>query len=214
MYVRHKRCAGLRYAILLAAVALLITACGSSSSAPSPMTPVGKSAAHRDVVSSGAITQRPVRGTGGNEINDENAARAGSGNGRPIGQNPSRADSGNGRPIGQNPCMVVSKAEAQAIINRPIAAPQEAPLGPTCIYQPLGNKTLITLAVESIDFAKVRPHIRHVIRVVIAGRTAYCGDYGRPTTFVPLANGRVLTVTAPCGVGTRFAKKALPLLKT
>jgi len=181
------------------AVALLIAACGSSSSAPSAAAPVGKGAAHRDVVSSGGITQRPVRGTGGNEINDEN---------------PARADSGNGRATGQNPCMVVSKAEAQAIINRPIAAPQEAPLGPTCIYRPLGNKTLITLAVESVDFAKVRPHIRHDIRVVIAGRTAYCGDYGRPTTFVPLANGRVLTVTAPCAVGTRFAKKALSQLKT
>jgi hypothetical protein len=106
----------------------------------------------------------------------------------------------------------VSKSEAQAIIGGPIATPQEAPLGPTCIYQPLGAKSFVTLTVESIDFAKVRSQLRNRRRVTVGHRTAYCGDYGKPMTFVPLANGRVLNVTAPCAVGTRFAAKALSRL--
>ena len=108
--------------------------------------------------------------------------------------------------------MLVSKSEAQAIVGGPVATPQEAPLGPTCIYQPLGAKSFITLAVESLDFAKTRSQVHHLIRVTVRGRTAYCGDYGRLTTFVPLAGGKVLNITAPCALGTRFAAKALPRL--
>ena len=86
----------------------------------------------------------------------------------------------------------------------------EAPLGPTCIYQPIGAKNLVTLTLESIDFATVRPHIRNLTQFDVSGRTAYCGTYGQPMTFVPLARGRVLNVTAPCAIGIRFAAKALP----
>jgi hypothetical protein len=139
-----------------------------------------------------------MRGTGGSEVNDDN---------------PAIADSGHGKSTGQlDPCTLVSRSEAQAIIGGQIAAPQEAPLGPTCIYQRVGAKSAITLTVESIDFAKVSPLVRHRVRVQVAGRTAVCGDYGRPTTFVPLSGGRVLSITAPCGIGTRLAAKALPRL--
>jgi hypothetical protein len=140
---------------------------------------------------------RPQRGTGGSEINDDN---------------PGRADSGNGAATGLNPCKLVSKAEAQAIVGGPIATPQEAPLGPTCIYAQHGGKSQITVAVESVEFSKIRPEIHDTIRAVVAGRTAYCGDYGRPTTFVPLTHGQVLNVSAPCAIGMRFVKKALPRL--
>jgi hypothetical protein len=196
-------------AISLAASALLIAACGSSSTTSSATTaPAGQSASsepgthttaqlHRDVVSDGVHTQRPMRGTGGNEINDDN---------------PGRADSGNGTATVQNPCTLVSKSEAQAIIGGPIATPQEAPLGPTCIYQPLGAKSPVTIAVESIDFAKVSPLIHHRIRVTVADHTAYCGDYGRATTFVQLKGGRVLNIAAACSIGAQFATKALPRL--
>jgi hypothetical protein len=152
----------------------------------------------RDVVSNGVVTHRPKRGTGGSEINDDN---------------PARADSGNGKAAGQNPCTLVSRAQAQAIIGRPIATPQEAPLGPTCIYRPVGTNGLITIAVESLDIAKVRSQIRNLRRVAVSGRTAYCGDYGRPATFVPLAHGQVLNVAAPCAVGTQLAGKALSRLE-
>jgi len=219
MVAFHKSRSWLFYAILFAAAALLIAACGGSSHAPSVVTSTTSTAAGgapaadaasgspghphrlgagRDTVSSGAVTQRPVRGTGGNEINDDN---------------PGRADGGNGTATGQNPCALVSKAEAQAIIGEPIATPQEAPLGPTCIYRPLGTKGLTTIAVESLDIAKIRSQIRNLRRVAVGGRTAYCGDYGRPAIFVPLAHGQVLNVVAPCAVGTRLAGKALSRLE-
>lgn len=209
MAARHKSRTWLLGGTLFATAALLIAACGGSSTTHSTATaPTGQSASaepgahttaqlHRDAVSSGVHTQRPLRHTGGSEINDDN---------------PGRADSGNGTATGQSPCVLVSKAQAQAIVGGPIATPQEAPLGPTCIYQPLGAKSLITLAVETVDFAKTRSQIRHLTRLTVGGRTAYCGDYGRPTTFVPLAGGQVLNITAPCALGIRFAAEALPRL--
>jgi hypothetical protein len=135
-----------------------------------------------------------MRGTGGSEINDDN---------------PGRADSGNGTTTGPNPCALVSKAQAQTIIGEPIAAPQEAPLGPTCIYDARGGKEPITVAVETVEFAKIRPLIHDPVRIAVAGHTVYCGDYGRPTTFVPLAHGQVLNVSASCSISMRFAEQAL-----
>ena len=52
-----------------------------------------------------------------------------------------------------NPCTLVSRAEAQAILGRPIDTPVDAPLGPTCIYQLVGTRNLVTLTAESIDFS-------------------------------------------------------------
>jgi hypothetical protein len=191
---------------LLATSALLIAGCGGSSSAThSTAASVAKTAtaqattkARPDPVSDGVHTQRPMRGTGGDEINDDN---------------PGRADSGNGTAVGQNPCTLVSKAESEAIVNGPIASLREAPLGPTCIYQPVGAKNFITVSVESLDFATLAPQIHHRVRVAIAGHTGYCGNYGRPTTFVLLTGKRVLNIAAPCGVGVQFAARALPRLK-
>jgi hypothetical protein len=211
MTARRKPRVWLCYAILFVVGPPLIAACGNSSSGPSSTTPASQSASRnsaashangqihsslvgRDVVSTGTTIRRPVRGTGGSAINDDN---------------PGRADSGTGKATGPNPCTLVSKAEAQAIVDTPIATPQEAPLGPTCIYGRRGGGDLITLAVESSDFAKIRPQIRNLRRVAVRGHMAYCGNYGRSTTFVPLAHGRVLNVAAPCAVGTRLADKAL-----
>ena len=113
-----------------------------------------------------------------------------------------------------DPCKLVSRAEAQAILGRPIDNPVEARLGPTCIYRPVGAKSFITLTIESIDLAKALARVRNRTRVDVGGRTAYCGNYGQSMTFVQLTRGRVLTVTAPCAVGVRFAAKALPRLET
>jgi hypothetical protein len=198
-------------ALLPALAALLIAACGSSSSATSssatsaadggPSASVSSTSGHshrrstpRDIVSTGTIAQRPLRGTGGSEANDENR---------------SRTESANGTAAGPNPCALVSKAQAQTIVGGPIATPQEAPLGPTCIYQARGGKETITVAVESLEFAKIRSKIHGTMRATMGGHTAYCGDYGRPTTFVPLTQGKVLNVSAPCAIGTRFAEQAL-----
>jgi hypothetical protein len=183
-----------------AAVALLITACGGSSSTH-PSSATAPSGTHRDIVNNGPVTQRPQRGTGGSKVNDDN---------------PGRADSGKGATTGQSdPCALVSKTRAQALVGKPIAAPQTAPLGPTCIYQSLDAKVSVAVAIESSDFASVRSLIHHMSKVTIGNhRAAYCGVYGRQTTFVPLSGKRVLTISAPCSLGFRFAAEALPALTT
>ena len=136
---------------------------------------------------------RPLRGTGGSEPTDESAGHA------------PGATSGSG----PNPCELVSRKQAQAIVGTPVATPQEAPLGPTCIYQPRKRTEQITVDVEPLDFAKIRPMIRGAIRVSAANHTVYCGRYGRPTTFVPVAHGNVLNIAAPCAIGIQFAETAI-----
>lgn len=195
---------------LLVGGALLASACGSSSPAHPTGAPDAQSSyskptasltrhASHDVVSTGVITHRPLHGTGGEEINDDN---------------PGQADSSH-QPAGghSNPCALVSRAETQAILGRPIDTPVEAPLGPTCIYQPVGTKNFITLTVEATNFAVIKPHIRNRTQIRVGGRAGYCGIYGQPTTFVPLTDGRVLNITAPCSVGRLLAVKALSRLR-
>lgn len=222
MAIRHKLRTWPCCATLFALAALLVAACGGSSHTPSAASSTASAStaatsasasvtasgasdspghphrlpAGRDIVSAGTgkTIHRPIRGTGGAEINDDN---------------PGRADSGSGTATGPNPCDLVSQAQAQAIVGAPVASPQEAPLGPTCIYEAHGGKEPITVAVETVEFAKIKPMIHHTTKVVVAGHTVYCGDYGRPTTFVPLAHGQVLNVSASCSIGMRFAEKAL-----
>jgi hypothetical protein len=197
-------------AIQLLAAGLLIAACGGSSPTRSATVAAAQKAlvaksAH-DPVSSGVVTHKPFPGTGGGEINDDNPGHAvapGS------GKTALRQASGQ-----RDPCTLVSRAEAQSILGRPLATPVEAPLGPTCIYRPVGAKNLITLTVGSVDFARIRAQTRNRRRLDVGGRTAYCGDYGQPTTFVALASGGTLTITAPCAIGIRFATKAVPRLKS
>ncbi len=207
--------------IPLVPVAVLLAACGSSSTSPSATTAatttptvqnadVGAShsadvrskahrsrQAHPDPVTNGVVIHKPQHGTGGAEINDDN---------------PGRADVGNQHAAGRNPCTLVSRAQAQTILGKAVGSPVEAPLGPTCIYRPVGAKRFVTLTVESIDFARVRAQIRNRTQLDVAGRTAYCGVYGQPTVFVPLASGRVLAVTASCAIGAKFAAEAVSQL--
>src|SRR5450755_3791910 len=84
------------------------------------------------------------------------------------------------------------------LIGGPIAAPVEAPQGPTCIYRPIRAKRVITLSVQSLEFARLKAQIHDLRPVMVLGRTGYCGSYGQPTVFVPLSSGRVLDVTASC----------------
>jgi len=110
------------------------------------------------------------------------------------------------------PCSLVSKSQARAIVGADIVEPLQAPQGPTCIYQTNSGKTYITLAVQSVSFAKLRRQIRGERAVSIANRTAYCGTYGKPMLFLPLAGGRVLSITASCGLAKQFAATAAPRL--
>jgi hypothetical protein len=146
--------------------------------------------------------QQPVAGTGGNTTNDDNPARKASG-----------ADSG-GRPTTSgvpNPCVLVSGAQAQAFTGRAVAV-KEAPLGPTCIYQESGVKTPVTMAVQRLRFSALKPHIQKLSELTIGGRTAYRGVYGTAVTYVVLSGDRVLSISAPSAVGTKFAAAALPKL--
>jgi hypothetical protein len=110
------------------------------------------------------------------------------------------------------PCSLVSKTQAKAIVGAPILEPLEAPQGPTCIFQTKAGKPYVTLAVQTLDFAKLRKQIRNEHAVSVADRTAYCGTYGKPMFYLPLAGGRVLSIAAPCSMATRFAAKAAPHL--
>jgi hypothetical protein len=204
-------------ALLTVAVALSVAACGSSSAPQSAsVSPiraasassgpraareaaaVGYAKAHRDAITRGVVTHRPVAGTGGSEINDDNPGNA------DAGRNPAAGRS--------DPCELVSRAAAQRILGRPVATPQQAPLGPTCIYQPAGAKTFVTVAIEGVGFAALEPHIHRLQQVDVSGRTGYCGVYGQPSLFVPLAGGKVLSVAAPCGTARLFAAMAISKL--
>lgn len=110
------------------------------------------------------------------------------------------------------PCNLVTREQAAAIVGGPILEPVEAPQGPTCIYRSKSGDSFVTVAVQALDFDKVRRQMRDVQRFAVSDRTAYCGDYGQPTLYVPLRGGRVLSVTAPCGLARQFAVKAVPRL--
>jgi hypothetical protein len=186
---------------LLAASALFIAACGGSSSSSSTqaLRPPVQAAHHVspvpqflgvDQVRASSTTpvkaRPPAPGTDDDEVNATGAKTV-------------------------NPCALVSRAEAQTIIGKPVANAVEAPQGPTCVYSPAGAKSLITLAVQSAHFSKIQPQsqLRDRISVKVHGHTAYCGVVGTPTMIVPLPAGRYLSVTAPCPIAASFAAKAL-----
>jgi hypothetical protein len=110
-----------------------------------------------------------------------------------------------------NPCTLVSRAEAQAILGKPVGEPVSAPQGPTCIYKPQGTTRVVTLAVESLHFSTIKPQsqLRDRMSVTVGGHTAYCGVAGTPTMILLLPAGRFLDVTAPCPLAAAFAAKAL-----
>jgi hypothetical protein len=107
------------------------------------------------------------------------------------------------------PCNLVTKAQAQAIVGQPFRVPLEAPRGPTCIYRTKDGTSLITLAVQPLELAKLKGRLHDRRQVKVADRTAFCGTLGAPVVYVALSKTRVLSVAAPCDVGTRFATTAV-----
>jgi hypothetical protein len=110
------------------------------------------------------------------------------------------------------PCNLVTRAEAKAILDAPVQALREAPQGPTCVYRGDPGKQFITLAVQSLDFDRIRKQIRRPHAVHVANRRAYCSEYGQPMLYVSLTHGRVLTVGAPCRVARQFATRGVKRL--
>jgi hypothetical protein len=109
------------------------------------------------------------------------------------------------------PCNLVTARQAAAIVG-PIGQQVEAPQGPSCIYRSRDGNRFITIAVQTLDFPQIKQQIHRPTRVAVSSRTAYCGSYGQPMLFLPLSQGRVLSITGPCGVAKQFAAKALPQL--
>jgi hypothetical protein len=114
---------------------------------------------------------------------------------------------------GATPCDLVTAAQARAILGAPMREPVEAAQGPTCIYRTRDGRAFVTVAVQTLEFAKLRPHLRLARRVAVSGRTAWCGTYGQPMLYVPLSRGRLLSIAARCAVARRFAIRAVPQLR-
>lgn len=112
-----------------------------------------------------------------------------------------------------SPCNLVSRAQAQAVIGKPIAEPIEAPQGPTCIYSPQGANSFITVAVQPMQIGRIKKQLRNRRQVDVSRRTGWCGTHGQNVLYVPLGRGRVLSITAPCDVAEKLATAALPRLK-
>jgi hypothetical protein len=112
------------------------------------------------------------------------------------------------RPV--DPCRLVTAPEARSITSGGITGVTEAPLGPTCIYHSGKAKSpSITMTVEVMKLAQVTQRMAGKAQFTIKRHPAYCGRLGSEMLFVPLTNGQVLNVVAPCPVAREFASVAL-----
>jgi hypothetical protein len=185
-----------RIALLLVPAALVLAGCGSSApTAPAPGSPERPLVAKPSETSSEPTTGRSSQG----------------GNGSPFAQ---IVQGQSKHPQSRfTPCNLVTRPEAQAIMGGSVRQPLEAPQGPTCIYRAAKGQRMVTIAVQGMDFAQVKPLLQHRKPVTTSGRTGFCGIYGQPMLYVPLTGGRVLTVGAECAVAQRFAAKAVRQLR-
>jgi hypothetical protein len=108
-----------------------------------------------------------------------------------------------------SPCNLVSRRQAGTLLGEAVRAPVEAPQGPTCVYRTERGNRLVTVAVQALPFDRVARKVRDSQRVQLARHTAVCGTFGQPVVYVELPRRRVLSITAPCAVGLRFATTAL-----
>lgn len=207
--------------VVVAATTLALAACGgsgptttrsttaaSASASSQPASAAGAATAakppiHRAVVSRHVVRHPPPRGA-------IPGAASGEAGGVGSGEASVRHDlaAGSLEVANTNPCALVPAAQAQAILGGHVSA-QEAPLGPTCIYQSSDHRNFVTLSVQVAALAQLKPHIRNLTKLEVDGRTGYCGVYGQATVFVPITNRRILTIAAPCDIGRNFAAKAL-----
>jgi hypothetical protein len=108
-----------------------------------------------------------------------------------------------------SPCKLVTRTQAQTIIGGSVTKPLEAPQGPTCIYRYKGGKSLITLAVQSVDVKVLKRESHRPQPVKVSGRQGFCSNRGQPMLYVPVTPGRVLSISAPCQMAQQFAVRAL-----
>jgi hypothetical protein len=179
--------------IALAAMAVLVTACGETNVTPkAAATPAGQSAA-------GKLTPPTVDGRS-NEASASGTDQVVAGSGARAGVR------------GKKPCGLVSAAQATAIFGTAIEKPVEAAQGPTCVYRTRKGKGFVSVSVQSLDLARLRKQLQQSSKLEIADHTAYCGTYGQPMLYAGVSDGYVLSIAGPCDVAARFAGKALPKL--
>ena len=185
--------------IALMAAAAALSACGGSDK---PAAPPGSP--------ENPLVGKPTESTSSGRVNEGRA------------QSKSSAEPGyqklverqSNKPASRfTPCNLVTRAQARAILGGPIQAPVEAPQGPTCIYRSQSGKTFITLAVQTLDFDRLKKQMRRPQSVAVSNRAGYCGTYGQPMLYVSLSGKRVLSVAAPCPVAKQFAARAVARLE-
>jgi hypothetical protein len=225
----------LRIALLPVVAGSLLAACGGSGSAKAPPgsesnplvavpnpsatrtppveRPPGEGTARAKARSGGSSKDR-----GSSSSSSSSRTQHGSVAKRPTASDETAASLTHGtsareqkpRPPGASrPCSLVTKRQASAIVGAALVEPLQARQGPTCIYQTKSGKPYITLAVQTVNFAKLRKQVGKTRAIPIASRTAYCGTYGEPMLFLPVTGGRVLTISAPCNLAQQFAARAV-----
>jgi hypothetical protein len=186
--------------LALSSAGIAVTACGASSTPPAPGSPQKPLVAEQTRLGGADQTGRS------NEASASPSASASAA--KPsydalVKKQPSHPRSR------FTPCNLVTPAQARSIVGAPILAPVEAPQGPTCIYRTRNGKSFVSVAVQTVDFDKLKPRLRPRQRIAVTGRTAYCGTYGQPMLYVPLSGGRVLSVAAHCAIAKQFAIAAV-----
>ena len=204
--------------LLIAGSVMLPTACGggddSKASAPpgSPKNPlVAKS---QTTATAGESSPAPASKSRGRKASRATGSKTPSSGSETQPGYQKLVDRQTGKPRSSfTPCNLVTKAQAREIVGAELRDPVEAPQGPTCIYRTKTGKGFVTLAVQTVKFKKIRPHLHQARRFKVSDRTAYCGQFGQAVLYVPLSRGRVLSVTAPCPVGRQFAATAVRRLR-
>jgi hypothetical protein len=217
-----------RYLIALLALTPALAACGGSSSPSHGATTAAQQLPGQPADTSGSLDQSAPPATAAATTGASASASAKKAAGATKASRPDPVSAKNhtvrARRDGKfseqrgtgvkplDPCTLVTRAEARAIVGRPIAALHQAPQGPTCIYQVHSARNLITMAVQNTSFTAPAQRAKNVTRVTLRGHKAYCVKRGGLVMLVPLSAGHVLNVTAPCPIAASFASKALARL--
>jgi hypothetical protein len=202
----------------LVASVLVVAGCGSSAQAPpatgdrapvartaSAATAPARPARARTAFATTAPAQ-PIRAPRGAISRDRGTVKA-----RGIKAPDTDAANSTGAD-GANPCRLVTRAQAAAIIGKPVAVPQLGTQGPTCIYRSRAAKQFVTLAMlQTTSTAKVGGS-RGAIALRVGGRKAVCVNSGGQHLRVTLAQGKMLDVAGPCPIAAAFARRALSRL--
>jgi len=184
--------------LLVSALSVALTACGSegSPSKPAPGTPENPLVAKpstADVTTTGETGAEPGKPGYAKLVERQR-------------EKPVQHDR-------DNPCALVTKRQAQTILGAKLLDPVVAPQGPTCVYRDRASQRFATIAIQSTSFSAVRRQLRRVQRVDVSDRTAYCGMNGRPMLYLPLSGGRVLSVASQCDTAARLARRAASRLR-